>query len=484
MTNKRIRTKVTALTLGYCLLFGSLTLAQTNIDSDPGWEFNFSLPGARSLALGGTFLARPDDATAAYANPAGLTNLTTQEFSVEIRSWSYTKVFTSHGRAGTFEPTRTGIDQISGLRTSQAKSDARGLAFLSFVYPATKRLHLALYRHELANYEADFEYAGNFLNHPRSRNRPTQSVSDLYIVGYGTSLGVALGEPYDPHTSLGIGISFYEFSIDSLTRRYAIDRFSETTDLTRLGDVYGPPLFSNENILSRQFLTGADTDWAINIGFVHKITRRLDIGGAYRQGPDFNLRAIQLTGPAEEDNFSLHPTNQIAVFHVPDTYGIGLSFAATESTRVMADYNHIAYSQMTEDMADIYQEKFNPELERFRVGDTYQLHLGFESLFFPKEKSRLLLALRLGIWLDPDHRIRYEGDCENREYKNAYDIRRLTCHRFDSLFQPGEDEVHYSAGFGIAEIPIGDKTKFQIDFAFDHSERIDIAAISAIFRFE
>jgi long-chain fatty acid transport protein len=39
-------------------------------------DLNLSNPGARSLALGGAFVALADDATAAFANPAGLTNST------------------------------------------------------------------------------------------------------------------------------------------------------------------------------------------------------------------------------------------------------------------------------------------------------------------------------------------------------------------------------------------------------------------------
>ena len=38
-------------------------------------EFSFSNPGARSLGFGGAFVALADDATAAFANPAGLTQL-------------------------------------------------------------------------------------------------------------------------------------------------------------------------------------------------------------------------------------------------------------------------------------------------------------------------------------------------------------------------------------------------------------------------
>ena len=46
-------------------------------------EFDFSNPGARSLAMGGAFVGLADDATAAYANPAGLTALLQPEVSLE-----------------------------------------------------------------------------------------------------------------------------------------------------------------------------------------------------------------------------------------------------------------------------------------------------------------------------------------------------------------------------------------------------------------
>ena len=60
-----------------------------NNESMSGLQFNFSPPGARSLAMGGAFLGRADDATAAFANPAGLTNLFSPEISAEVRFNSY-----------------------------------------------------------------------------------------------------------------------------------------------------------------------------------------------------------------------------------------------------------------------------------------------------------------------------------------------------------------------------------------------------------
>ena len=47
--------------------------------------FDFGPPGARALGMGGAFIALADDATAAEANPAGLTNLSRAEASVHLR---------------------------------------------------------------------------------------------------------------------------------------------------------------------------------------------------------------------------------------------------------------------------------------------------------------------------------------------------------------------------------------------------------------
>lgn len=62
-------------------------------------QFNFSDPGARSLGLGGAFVGLADDATAAFANPAGLVQLGRPEISLEGRRTSYSTPYTEGGRA-------------------------------------------------------------------------------------------------------------------------------------------------------------------------------------------------------------------------------------------------------------------------------------------------------------------------------------------------------------------------------------------------
>ena len=100
-------------------------------------QFSFSNPGARSLGLGGAFVALADDATAAWANPAGLVQIAKPEVSVEVRYWSYSTPFVSGGRLRG-EPTGVGLDTVDGIQTDTDEFDVTGLAFLSFVYPGDR----------------------------------------------------------------------------------------------------------------------------------------------------------------------------------------------------------------------------------------------------------------------------------------------------------------------------------------------------------
>src|SRR6185436_3639346 len=170
--------------------------AQTNLETNAGVHFNFSTPGAGNLALGGAFLALAFDASAAYTNPAGLTTIVAPEALVEARHWSFTHVFTDHGRIEGLEPTGSGTDTDAGLRNGQAEDQLTGLSFLSYVYPR-RNWSFALYRHELVNFHADFSTAGAYLELTREvsshlipgerdgRLAPLHNSTDLDITAYG-----------------------------------------------------------------------------------------------------------------------------------------------------------------------------------------------------------------------------------------------------------------------------------------------------------
>ena len=131
-----------------------LTLAGSGVaqeEAPPALEFSFSNPGARSMGFGGAFVALADDATAAFANPAGLVQLSEPEVSVEGRFWRHSTPFVDGGRIFG-PPTGTGLDAIDGLRLGTSSAELGGLGFLSFAFPS-ERWTVAIYRHMLANYE-------------------------------------------------------------------------------------------------------------------------------------------------------------------------------------------------------------------------------------------------------------------------------------------------------------------------------------------
>src|SRR5713226_4017807 len=120
-----------------CLALALPAAAQnTDIESLSGLQFNFGNPGARSLGMGGAFLGLADDASAAEANPAGLTILRKREISIEARNYQEQQVFTT---SGTYpDLTRTAFSHYS---------QRVDVTFASFVYPI-KNFTLGVYYHE------------------------------------------------------------------------------------------------------------------------------------------------------------------------------------------------------------------------------------------------------------------------------------------------------------------------------------------------
>ena len=149
-----------------------------------GLQFNFSPPGARSLGMGGAFLARADDATAAYANPAGLTNLFSSEVSLEYRALDYTTAYTSGGDIN--DPTR-----------ADASSDANNLSYISGVY-AGENWVWSIYRHQLMDFNTAFARDSFGIGTIEGNDvsiAPRRSSLDVEIANYGASFGYRVSLP-------------------------------------------------------------------------------------------------------------------------------------------------------------------------------------------------------------------------------------------------------------------------------------------------
>src|SRR5690348_1038381 len=81
------------------VLFLAAPVFAQNVDIEAlsGLQFNFGNPGARSLGMCGAFLGLADDASAAEANPAGLSILRKPEVSIEGRNYQEQQLFTTSG---------------------------------------------------------------------------------------------------------------------------------------------------------------------------------------------------------------------------------------------------------------------------------------------------------------------------------------------------------------------------------------------------
>jgi hypothetical protein len=128
----------------------------------------FTNPGARSIGLGGAFVAIADDATAAFANPAGLVQILRPEISMELR-------FTASYNDAEFDPDQ-GIS---------------GLGFFSFVFPA-QRWALALYSHQMGS--VTFGYDGL-----------DSAMREFTVRSYAAAAAIDITE----NLSVGAGLSYF-----------------------------------------------------------------------------------------------------------------------------------------------------------------------------------------------------------------------------------------------------------------------------------
>ena len=74
---------------------------------------------------------------------------------------------------------------------------------------------------------------------------------------------------------------------------------------------------------------------------------------------------------------------------------------------------------------------------------------------------KLPVAFRVGLWHDPDHRLRYGG-------RNPV---------LRARFAPGEDQLHLCGGLGVV---LG---RAQVDLAVDASDLVDTVSLSTVARF-
>jgi long-chain fatty acid transport protein len=413
-------------------------------EAPPALEFSFSNPGARSMALGGAFVALADDATAAFANPAGLVQLLRPEVSLELRRRDYETPYTEGGRVAGV-PTGYGIDTVDGIRTAYSNETTSGVSFLSFVYPGAK-WSLAFYRHQAADYSIATEINGLFGATPQGGDRRYEdqwTVTDLEIVGTGVSGAYRVSD----RLSLGFGVSYFSGRVDNQGATYAVDSYPE------------PSWERNSFLPELMWVTSSfvvdDADVGFNVGVLWNFAESWRLGGVYRQGPRFRYELYNRAGPlSEEPEGTVLGSVIDRSIALPDVWGFGVAYRSPDgSLTVGFEWDRVEYSIIGETLDS---EQVDTSLAA--IDDANELHLGVEFVFLATSP---LIAIRGGIWHDPDHRFRYLG---NDPFSQA-------------IYQQGEDILHVTMGVGVVFNAV------QIDLGADLSQNSDVFTLSAIYSF-
>src|SRR6185295_7712201 len=103
------------------------------------------------------------------------------------------------------------------------------------------------------------------------------------------------------NVSLGAGLSYFDFDIDTLITRRNYAGTSANPNIPDIG--IGTPV-------NQQQQFGSDSDYGINLGARIVLTEQLSLGLTYRRGPEFNYHATNtpLVECDNNDNCSSIPT--------------------------------------------------------------------------------------------------------------------------------------------------------------------------------
>ncbi|MEO8379156.1 MAG: hypothetical protein ABI779_08625 [Acidobacteriota bacterium] len=444
-----------------------------DIEALSGLQFNFGNPGARSLGMGGAFLGLADDASAAEANPAGLTILRKREVSIEARNYLEQQLFTT---SGTFPAV--------GRTAFTNHSDRVVLTFASAVLPIKNRFTVGLYYHEPLNNEGggvvapsedpvtgDITPLPNFflpaeankivggpitrqecLDRRRSTNNPF-SCLEFRVDPFVSALSVR----QRTYGVAGAWQVFPSFSVGATVRH---QRFQESAFTFRFTPQFDPKqvvVQATANVNGGNVELVEEADTTVALGFKWTPMDRISFGGVYKQGPEFEA-PLFYADSASQFNFGQVANTK---FHTPDIAGLGISLRPIPVLTVNVDAVHVKYSNLVDDFVSAVPEVRaigNP----FKANDVTEIHVGAEYFF----ASKIPFALRGGVWTDPAHSIEWDGPLNHPNFIAEA-----------MLYPKGKDRTHYSIGGGLAW------PRFQIDFAYDTSDTYKVGSISMVSRF-
>lgn len=428
-----------------------------------GLPFDLLPPGARSLGLGGAFSGVADDATAAIANPAGLTILTAKEFSLHLRN--------SDSDVDFLDPDAfdSSLNYEPGRINKQYSDSGTNISFASFVLPLERWVFSAYYMNQL-NFKSeqsgglDIVYDPNFIDTYDNDN----SV-DSNLDSYGISAAFRVTDSF----SLGVTLQQSKLKLKSLDA-WRLDDFFDNEFF--LSDEYGGTPEEWAAIIidedhTQTTINDNDSDATFSFGAMYNLNSNWSFGLVYRMGAKFTLdteseRTLVFgcdgSGEMTDNcNFEL-PTDIITTqssdtttIQVPDTFTFGIGWRPSDTWLISFDLNRIGYSDTTP--IRNFTQGFGADInsgpiqltEDIKDATTY--HLGAEKVFVLESNNTI--SIRAGAFTIEDH----DGNAT-----------------IDS------DDTAFTVGVGAT---FGSQGQFQMDLGASFADSTNNVILSGIYRF-
>jgi long-subunit fatty acid transport protein len=420
-----------------CAVAVRVSLAQTNTENFAQFKFNFNNPGARATGIGGAFVSIADDATAAEANPAGLTNVIRPELSVETKGIRFKTDVNNFSHTGTEDNYTINSRQFSNSLVSPS--------FASIVMPV-RRLTFSAFRYELVNFQSDFFTEGSYVSPLKDGSFffPVRSHTNLRVVNWGGAAAFRFNELFSVGASFGLSV----VSMESSLKRYFLEVFDESAlaNVTSIDD--------------------SNNDLFFNVGILVHPLENLSLGAIFKRRPAFSLQQTYRFTDYPNDSSSAKSIN----LKIPSSIGVGISYRPTDVLTLAVDAEYITYSRLTEDFV-LTASASSLNTGDFTVDDGVEYHAGAEYVLLLRNIG---IVFRGGVYVEPDTRIRFTGNINDSNDPDRIFTRQV----FATLFQPGESNVHYTFGGGLIF-----SDNFQFDVAGNLSTGSDEVVGSFVVRF-
>jgi hypothetical protein len=313
---------------------------------------NLALPpvGARSMALGGTGIGMPDDASAAALNPAAMRLLVRPEVSGTFRLHQARFLEISNPTLPVgFRP-----DDITMARFGGGRREEVAIAVAA---PAGR---LAA---------GGFYVGGESSGVQRAGGSVAYSVLPTLSIGGGLVINIV---------NAGFG--------------YCRDQITPSPD-------FSCPVATGGSVRNHDEGRDVDIRYGFQIGASWSPTPRVSFGLVHRRGTDHPFTtSIYMAGQRG-------PTSTTEL-HIPDQTGAGVGLRVTELFRVFVDATQVRHSQAEPAILSALRP-ITDDLSPFSMADGTELRGGAEYTIPFRDNS---ITLRGGFWREPAPGVRYDGD--------------------------------------------------------------------------